>query len=69
MILYKENAPRMKRVAGLIDKNRKNRLVKSHMANSFDIWYVTSSSGLLQKGVKLCPEGEKGATRSLVGFT
>jgi hypothetical protein len=29
-------------------KNIKHLLVKNHKAYSFDIWYVTSSSGLLQ---------------------
>ena len=50
-------------------KMLKNHLVKSHKANSFDFWYVTSSSGLLQRVFKLCREGEKGAARGLISFT
>jgi hypothetical protein len=40
---------------GLIDLKEKNikNLVKNHKAYSFDIWYVTSSSGPLQKLFKL----------------
>jgi len=32
------------------------------------IWYVTSSSGPLQRLFKLCPYGQKGPTMGLIGF-
>jgi len=53
----------------LIKNIFRNLFAKSHKANSLDIWYVTSSRGLLQSVFKLCPEGKKGAASGLVGFT
>jgi len=36
----------------------KNLLVRNYKAQSFHIWYIASSRGLLQKLFKLCPWGQ-----------
>jgi len=43
----------------LYGKIFQNLVVKYHKAKSLDIWFVTWSSGILQRLFKLCPKDEQ----------